>query len=234
MFLSDVKFPTPNTGYIVGGMGTILKTTNGGSSWSNLNPSYQVTPMTLWSVFFLDANTGYIGGRYGTLLKTTNGGTSWTTLNPGVTDDITSVFFTDANTGYATVGPSGSILKTTNGGVNWVTQLTVPSADGGFASVWFTDANHGHAVGDCGLYNTANGGSTWTKVPDIYGNDVFFTDNNTGHIVAWNMDPDPQIFITTNGGCMDRTDFRYDRRLKLCFLSKRKCRICCWNDRNDS
>jgi hypothetical protein len=49
----------------------ILKTTNGGTTWTILTSG---TTNNLYSVFFTDANTGYLVGEGGTILKTSNGG----------------------------------------------------------------------------------------------------------------------------------------------------------------
>ena len=72
--LHSVKFIDANTGYAVGGRGTIIKTTDGGVTWTWL-PSG--TENVLYSVFATDANTAYVVGTNGTILKTTNGGTNF-------------------------------------------------------------------------------------------------------------------------------------------------------------
>jgi hypothetical protein len=60
-----------NTGYIVGGGGLILKTTNGGTNWVQ---QISETSVSLHSVYFTDSITGYAVGDGGTILKTINGG----------------------------------------------------------------------------------------------------------------------------------------------------------------
>jgi len=72
--LNSVYFNNASTGYVVGGMGTILKTTNGGTNWITQTSG---TNNGLSSVYFTDVNTGYAVGGYGTILKTINGGTNW-------------------------------------------------------------------------------------------------------------------------------------------------------------
>ena len=74
-YLEAMHFVSSTTGWTVGydgynWDGVILKTTDGGSSWTN-----QVTNGLddLRGVYFLDANTGWAVG-YNTVLKTTNGG----------------------------------------------------------------------------------------------------------------------------------------------------------------
>jgi hypothetical protein len=94
--------------------GTILKTTNGGTSWVSQSSG---APADLYSVYFpTDAQTGYAVGDYGSILKTTDGGGIWASESSGTNNGLYSVCFpTDAQTGYAT-GVAGTILKTTDGG----------------------------------------------------------------------------------------------------------------------
>ncbi|MBL7127652.1 MAG: T9SS type A sorting domain-containing protein [Ignavibacteria bacterium] len=68
----DVYFINELTGWAVGYLSRILKTTNGGDNWF-VQP--RITSRTLYSVFFTNSNTGWVVGEYGTILKTTNGGT---------------------------------------------------------------------------------------------------------------------------------------------------------------
>ena len=78
--LYSVHFPDVNTGYAVGNIGTIVKTTDGGTTWNSQSSG---TSYFLYSVYFPDTNIGYaVGGdplgNFGNILKTTNGGTTWT------------------------------------------------------------------------------------------------------------------------------------------------------------
>ncbi|MGE0638484.1 MAG: YCF48-related protein [Bacteroidia bacterium] len=80
-----IYFINANTGFIAGGnyvefdtlnsTRTLLKTTDGGNSWSIL-----INEHGGWlnDIEFSDANTGYIVGDASTLYKTTNGGNLWT------------------------------------------------------------------------------------------------------------------------------------------------------------
>ncbi|MFZ4564454.1 MAG: WD40/YVTN/BNR-like repeat-containing protein, partial [Bacteroidales bacterium] len=64
--LQSVFFSNAGTGYAVGECGTILKTIDGGTSWSARTGG---TNAELNSVFFTDVNTGYVVGSRGTILK---------------------------------------------------------------------------------------------------------------------------------------------------------------------
>lgn len=80
--LMSVKFVDTQTGWAVGGYGTILKTTNGGLNWL---PMYGDTLGWLKSINFIDSQTGWITGFSGAILKTTNGGVTY--LKPEIQNE---------------------------------------------------------------------------------------------------------------------------------------------------
>jgi len=55
----------------VGYEGTILRTEDGGATWT---PQSSPTTQDLYGVSFVNANTGTAIGRSGTILRTTTGG----------------------------------------------------------------------------------------------------------------------------------------------------------------
>ena len=70
--LFDIYMTNANTGWIVGDIGQILKTTNGGTNWNaQVNPS---PGFPLYAIEFIGADTGWIVGGTGKLYKTVNGG----------------------------------------------------------------------------------------------------------------------------------------------------------------
>ncbi|MCI0448282.1 MAG: YCF48-related protein [Chlorobi bacterium] len=69
--LNGIDFSGGNTGYAVGYSGSVLKTTDGGVSWS---PQTSGTSAVLRSVNFIDSLTGYAASDGGVIIKTTNGG----------------------------------------------------------------------------------------------------------------------------------------------------------------
>jgi hypothetical protein len=114
--LLGVSFTDANMGTAVGWDGTILRTTNGGTTWTEQTSG---TTERLEDVSFTDANNGTVVGFGGTILRTTNGGTTWTEQTSGTNNWLSSVSFTDADNGWA-VGWNGTILHTTNGGVSFI------------------------------------------------------------------------------------------------------------------
>jgi photosystem II stability/assembly factor-like uncharacterized protein len=206
---NSVFFIDANLGYVVGNGGTIIKTTNGGSTW---NKQASNDSVDFYSVYFTNADTGYAvghsggwlalaiyeGGSFrgwvgvgGQIFKTTNGGNTWVSQSvPSGTSLLTSVYFTDSNTGYA-VGYYGIVLKTINGGNTWVSQTK--GTGNYFYSVCFIDSNTGYTVGysttvhDIVIMKTTDGGNTWNDKYYILSGrlwSVFFTDINKGFAVG--------------------------------------------------
>lgn len=202
--LNSIEFPKQNTGYFAGQAenpgyaagedGTLLRTTDGGTSWVPLNSG---TSNSLYSVYLPSTNTGYASGTFGTIIKTTDGGTNWVALNSGTTTQLNSVYFTDTTTGYA-AGDGGILLKTSNGGTNW-TNLDAGTSIS-LNSVYFTDANNGFIAGDSGtIIKTTDGGTIWVPMPSGTINSlhsVKFLDSSKGFIVG----DSGTILKTTDGG----------------------------------
>jgi photosystem II stability/assembly factor-like uncharacterized protein len=165
--INGVYFVDAAQGWIVGGSGTIYKTTNGGTSWTQ-----QTSGITtfLQSVFFTSSNNGVAVGSNGVILRTTDGGTSWTSVASNTTNALFDVYFVDANNGWA-VGSQYIILKTTNGGVSWTTTSidNAASTSDYYWEVQFSDANTGYVSGgksdftDGFVRKTTNGGTTWNN-----------------------------------------------------------------------
>jgi photosystem II stability/assembly factor-like uncharacterized protein len=200
----SIYFVNKDTGWTVGLVGHILKTTDGGEHW---NPQNSGTTDWLYSVKFASDNTGYIIGLNGIALKTTNGGALWTLLPSTKASLYSSQAFSE-NLLYTvgsvyTTNSFPAIIKTTNGGLNWQLRLVDSIATGDLISCSFIDTLTGWAVVQYGYsYKTIDGGLTWTKgVPDSIAltrySCVSFKDSLNGCISGVY---DSLILITTDGG----------------------------------
>jgi photosystem II stability/assembly factor-like uncharacterized protein len=152
-----VSFVDAKTGFIVGGYGTILHTTDGGNTWTA-----QASGTTQWlrGVSATDTSTATAVGDSGTILHTTNGGAIWTQQSSGTTHSLNALCFTDQNTGTA-VGDSGTLLRTSNGGATWLSQVSGTLAD--LNAVSFLSRDTGTVVGSSGtILHSTNGGTLWT------------------------------------------------------------------------
>src|SRR5260370_18946704 len=73
--LYSIRFaPDAKTAFIVGEMGTILRSTDGGVNWKVQKSG---TEKNLLKVFPFDAQNVVAGGADGTILRPTNGGDHW-------------------------------------------------------------------------------------------------------------------------------------------------------------
>ena len=119
--LRGVFFTSASTGIVVGENGTLLRTTDGGGTWT----SQSGTSAHLQAVYFADSNTGTAvggaGGGGGVILQTTNGGISWTSQPYGSTTPLLGVSFVSPTVGTV-VGDNGIIFRTNTGGITGVEQ----------------------------------------------------------------------------------------------------------------
>jgi hypothetical protein len=76
----DFTFINANTGFATYYLGytnsiqIVTKTTNGGTTWRDINVNTDYSPMDLNKINFINDLTGFIYGGYGTIFKTTDGG----------------------------------------------------------------------------------------------------------------------------------------------------------------
>lgn len=147
-----------DTGYIAGG-GSILKTTNGGSTWSIVlamgsDPDFEY-PVS--SCSFVSAQWGYFTGRYsssGRAFKTLNGGSD---LSKNVLYPANKVVFASPAVGYVFGTLPNSFIKTSDSANTWTQGVTGTNAL--LRSMQFININYGFAVGDSGvILRTTDGG----------------------------------------------------------------------------
>lgn len=135
--LKSAFFTSVDTGYIVGGS-TILRTMDGGRTWSSQVLSEGVD-QSINTVFFPTKSVGYAAGKI--IYKTTNEGESWDSVH-AITEvpsakEFRSMFFKDDLNGYV-VGDG--IRFTSDGGTTWNIQTFHPSLP--------VSCNTAHFVGD--------------------------------------------------------------------------------------
>lgn len=116
--LNAVYALNSSTAVALGDDGKIVRTTNGGTSWSTITSP---TSSSIKSVYFAKTSTrGYAAAAQGVLLSTNDNGATWTTSLSGVDVDFTSVTATVYGDTAWAVSNSGVIYKTENGGSTWV------------------------------------------------------------------------------------------------------------------
>jgi len=201
--LSGISFLNENTGYVCG-LGVILKTTNGGLNWINVNTISLDKPFT--KIQAIDENIVYCVGSFYTIIKSTNGGVNWSILRNGPSGAVFSLFalyFINSLTGW--VGGQDNtpyIFKTTNGGDTF-DSIPTTNLNQRVQDFYFINANTGLGCNDLGkVRKTTNGGYNWNNVnipigtylPDF--RNFSFINSSTGYTCTYVK----QVFKTTDFG----------------------------------
>ncbi len=212
--LYNIYFVNENVGYITGGRGTILKTEDGGKTWTrkmarsdNPNPGRGGRGggirANLMGIQMISETTGFIAGSENTILKTTDGGETWVGSSErarvGETrNNLEGIWFVSPTTGWI-IGSFGTLLHTTDGGETWE-KRNLSRFDDNLFGIHFLDENTGWICGQGGLIlHTADGGATWNQqktesYDDLH--DIIFVDTMVGWVVGgYNT-----ILHTTDGG----------------------------------
>ncbi len=171
-YLKSVTFSDSLYGWAAGDSGTIIHTSDGGTSWA-FQDSHGYNEIS--DIFFLNRNLGwasslnYTTPPFGTtLLKTTNGGTDWiASTYPGEDIFITCILYRDSLNGWMGGRPH-ALVKTKNGGADW-TQADIDTSILSFfpvLSIQFFNDKYGYASGGMFdiagvIWRTSNGGGKW-------------------------------------------------------------------------
>jgi len=156
--LYGTYFTSLTNGYTVDYNGLVVKTINGGTSWTTISSG----PTEIFAdVRFINSTTGFIVGRNGTIRKTTDSGATWVNVTSGTTDALSAINFVNSTDGFIIGGPiptpAGTILSTTDAGATW-TSYSPGSAI--LIKMSFPNANIGYVVGYNGTilkYNSSVG-----------------------------------------------------------------------------
>ncbi len=183
--INGVSFVTPQIGYIAGEDEMLMRTTDGGATWSQV-PGWERFSFyegRLGDVFFIDEQNGWVGGAFTyQFQRTTDGGATWQDM-PYV-GAVWQLEFLSPQVGYART--NSGVFKTTDGGASW--SIAFQHSSGAVASMDWWDADRGilaffATFNDWTLYRTTDGGQSWQQVQsglEYYG--VSFVDMNT---VIW-------------------------------------------------
>lgn len=174
----------PNGGQLYGPWSGVHKSVDGGNTWTVLGPSNGLPNSSTSNVGRIGLSTSASspnisyalftnGSTYSGFFKTTNAGLNWTNANPnGTLQNGFSSFSwyfgnvrvhpTDPNTVYVL---DFSINKTTNSGTSW-SELTSNNIHVDQHALAFKPGDPNRIIfgNDGGLYNSSNGGNSFTKV----------------------------------------------------------------------
>lgn len=111
LYLRDVAFSDPQSGWVVGHEGTILRTTDGGATWQTqelLDWKGHDKPR-LSGVAAIDATHAVVVGEFGVVAATADGGATWPIVSSNELPTLTAVAM-HGDTGFA-VGLNGALIR---------------------------------------------------------------------------------------------------------------------------
>ena len=163
--LTDIEFYNNDFGVISGSYGTLLKTDNGGESWSELN----VGPNDSFVKTFILNENEFFTSRLG-LYKTNNNGNTFKEIGNFSDYDWGSIFaihFFDSDNGL--ICKNGVIYKTIDGGQVW----DVSYDNAGYAKILQFVSPHvgyisggvvkdGYSEGE--IHKSLDGGKSWSQI----------------------------------------------------------------------
>ncbi len=155
----ELEFVDANTGFASGSSGSLVKTTNGGTVWTD-QPDGMGTSI-IYGMHVFDAQNLIIAGGSSLVYRSTDGGTTFTPLTaPSPSTTLYTVYFLDHNVGFVG-GASGRAWKTTDGGFSW-TPLTTGTTQA-IIDFKFLNNDKGWMGGWTGtMLYTTDGGNSWT------------------------------------------------------------------------
>lgn len=123
-----------NTLTVSGGWGMTMRSLDGGTTWTNVNPhqesiasgSHIVPDLVETRLQALEVKSGnvWVGGQFGQVGKTSDGGATFDWVQVPNPETVYGIDFFDTSDGVA-VGPGGSAWYTTNGGTSWTVGMVI-------------------------------------------------------------------------------------------------------------
>ena len=211
----EVCFNPFNSNFILGESqnGGLVRTTNGGSNWSNATTGINTGESVAWVAPIIahptTSGTFYVA-RQSIYTSTDNGG-NWTAISGSVNGSNAvremAISKSNASIMYATSG--SLVFKSTNAGVTWtnvtsglpnktITSVTVYPTDENLVFLTFS------GFGTNKVYKSTNGGTNWVSIngnlPDSPVNDLYVHTGNIGYPNTFFVATDIGIFLTENDG----------------------------------
>lgn len=180
--------------FCCGEAGTIIKSTDNGNSWLQLNSGITYD---LFDIIFLSDKKGFAVGDSSILLNTSDGGATWERQLIEFDNAFLRIIFLNQSEGFI-VGNKGIILRTNNAGANW---LRIKSNSfSTFYDINFLNDKTGFIVGKNGDFlKTTDKGETWihqNQLSTNYLKRINFVNAYLGFVVGG----DGSIFRTENSG----------------------------------
>lgn len=162
-FLNDIWTNDGVAVWAVGEKGTILRSLNGGDSWSTRGTT-AAGGASLKSVEVLPSGIGYAAGR-DKVLRTTDNGSTWTSVAVPPKSDIIALDVVDDQIAWVATANFATVYRTDDGGQTWVGGTVGPSDEDGIdmGDIKAVSATEAVALREDDVWSTENGGATWQR-----------------------------------------------------------------------
>jgi photosystem II stability/assembly factor-like uncharacterized protein len=155
--LWDVSFADSLHGSIVGDYGVIMRSTDGGRSWTQRLSSDQ---FAFRNIYYINDSIAVASGFRGTFHRSTDAGATWTRIP--LPDEKTYPGMSVVGNTVWLSGENGNVLKSTDQGRTWVRLAS--GIEDMIGNIAFADANNGWCASvQRDLLHSSDGGATWNK-----------------------------------------------------------------------
>jgi photosystem II stability/assembly factor-like uncharacterized protein len=151
-----INFANKDTGWAVGDMGTLIKSTDGGASWT-VSETNTTTPIL--KVRSFNGQIVIASGFNGLILRSTDGGETFTEVTSNVTGDLWGLQMINDTLGWA-CGNANSLTKTTDGGQSWQ-NIETPGYTSDYWWIDFMNENYGFIAANGKVLRTIDAGLNW-------------------------------------------------------------------------
>ncbi|MCL4278086.1 MAG: T9SS type A sorting domain-containing protein [Ignavibacteriaceae bacterium] len=152
----DLPTGQAGTGWAVGDLGALIKSTDGGTSWT-VSETNTTTPIL--KVRSYDGQIVIASGFGGLILRSTDGGETFTQVTSNVTGDLWGLQMINDTLGWA-CGNANSLIKTADGGQTWQ-NIETPGYTSDYWWIDFMNENYGFIAANGKVLRTTDGGTNW-------------------------------------------------------------------------
>lgn len=205
--LYSVSAVSDNVAWACGSGGTVLRTVNGGTTWTNVTGSPIPASLDLYNIFGWTDNIAFVTGSSASntfVYRTVNGGTTWTQVFSELGGFINVIHMFDDNNGFMQGDPvtnRWSLWRTADGGSSWDSTgmfLAPVGAEHGWNNSIFVSGNDVYmGTNSARVYYSGSGGTNFTAQltgAEINTYAIWFNSASVGLAGGTTM------LLTTNGG----------------------------------
>lgn len=168
--LHDVEAISSDTIVVLDAEGKILKTSNGGRTWTSSLP--QAGKELKFYALRFNEESGVLlaAGESNSIFRSTNGGDSWESVYEGAADiSLTFRAFSEDGSNYNpslvfVVGDRRTIMKSKDDGKKWEKLHPTANIDDDCNSVTFVNPDTGFVSTNQFIFRTFDGGKNWTVI----------------------------------------------------------------------